>query len=156
MAMPWFIDCMNVYWQHIMSFLTFECDIETYIVIRHSWLIMNRVKSKERHFQVHIRDFAGVSFWQITNKQKQSCPSCVVLMLDTRWLSSNKVRVRHFWRQKLKMAESLRRLVNIQTFTSLQDRLEKWLDDYHVSLLYIFQTCMHTFMTITNMYQKLS
>ncbi|CAH1777574.1 unnamed protein product [Owenia fusiformis] len=30
------------------------------------------------------------------------------------------------------MAESLRRLVNIGSFTSLQEKLERWLDDYHV------------------------
>lgn len=32
-----------------------------------------------------------------------------------------------------KMAESLRRLVNIGSFPILQDKLEKWLDDYKVS-----------------------
>jgi hypothetical protein len=31
------------------------------------------------------------------------------------------------------MAESLKRLVNIGTFTVLQDKLERWLDNYHVS-----------------------
>lgn len=33
-----------------------------------------------------------------------------------------------------KMAESLRRLVNIGTFTVLQEKLERWLDNYYVSL----------------------
>ncbi|XP_019621677.1 PREDICTED: mitochondria-eating protein-like isoform X3 [Branchiostoma belcheri] len=31
------------------------------------------------------------------------------------------------------MAESLRRMVNNGNFTSLQDKLEKWLDDYHIN-----------------------
>lgn len=36
-------------------------------------------------------------------------------------------------RKASKMAESLRRLVNIGTFTVLQDKLERWLHNYHVS-----------------------
>lgn len=36
-------------------------------------------------------------------------------------------------REASKMAESLRRLVNIGTFSVLQDKLEKWLSDYYVS-----------------------
>lgn len=36
-----------------------------------------------------------------------------------------------------KMAESLRRLVNIGTFTVLQEKLERWLDNYYVSKGYL-------------------
>ena len=33
------------------------------------------------------------------------------------------------------MAESLRRLVNIGSFATLQDKLDRWLDIYHVSYM---------------------
>ncbi len=39
----------------------------------------------------------------------------------------------------VKMAESLRRLANIGSFTLLQDKLDKWLDDYHASILRYWQ-----------------
>ena len=44
-----------------------------------------------------------------------------------------------------KMAESLRRLVNIGSFSILQEKLEKWLEDYHVSMqllnVYAYTNC---------------
>ena len=42
------------------------------------------------------------------------------------------------------MAESLRRLTNIASFTILQEKLERWLDDYHVRLVCIGGVCVVT------------
>lgn len=44
------------------------------------------------------------------------------------------------------MAESLRRLVNIGTFSVLQEKLEKWLSDYYVSIsMLIFKYLLYLY-----------
>lgn len=48
------------------------------------------------------------------------------------------------------MAESLRRIVDMASFALLQEKLENWLDDYDVSIIFIFSILHVRLYTVSN------